>query len=137
MCVLKFVLFTPCLFVSHKSSVSILMSNIFITFLFNYYYNVNWWEYWLLVKQFDPKIDSFVYLLHMTLWFVMSHLVICFTQNVYVWKFVLFKPRLLFHVKLTKRIGPIFRQSRALWPFCPSPGNRCRSHLVNSRKRWS
>lgn len=25
--------------------------------------------------------------------------------------------------------------NRALWLFCPSPGIRCRSHLLNSRKR--
>lgn len=34
------------------------------------------------------------------------------------------------------RIGPIIRYSRARWPFWFSPGSRCRSHLVNSRKRW-
>jgi len=37
---------------------------------------------------------------------------------------------------IRRRIGAIIRHSEALWPFCPSTGSRCRSHLVNPKKRW-
>lgn len=33
------------------------------------------------------------------------------------------------------KIGPIFRYSRVLRPFCPSPGSRCKSHHLNPRKQ--
>ena len=42
-----------------------------------------------------------------------------------------------FFSAIWRQISPIIWHSRALWPFCPSPGSWCRSHLVNSRKRWS
>jgi len=36
---------------------------------------------------------------------------------------------------IRRRIGPIIRHSTALRPFFPSTGSRCRSHLVNPKKR--
>lgn len=42
-----------------------------------------------------------------------------------------------FFPAIRHRIGPIIRHVRALWSFCLSTDYRFKSHLVNSRKRWS
>ena len=53
-----------------------------------------------------------------------------------LWKSIFSLPNGDVFSAIWHQISTIIWHSRALWPFCPSPGSQCRSDIVNPRKLW-